>query len=45
VQHSGGIHTEEVEGDGAGKVDEDGSTCGASIDTDPLIGGEEAGGA
>jgi len=45
VQHSGGIHTEEVEGDGAGKVDEDGSTCGASIDADPLIGGEEAGGA
>ena len=45
VQHSGGIHTEKVEGDGAGKVDEDGSSCYTSIDADPLISREEAGGA
>ena len=45
VQHSGGIYTEKVEGDSAGEAEEDGSGCAASIDADPLIGEEEAGGA
>ena len=39
------VYTEKVEGDSAGEAEEDGSGCAASIDADPLIGEEEAGGA
>ena len=45
VKNSGGIHTEKEEGDGACKVDQDGCSSGTTINADPLIGGEEAGGA
>ena len=45
MKNSGGIHTEKEEGDGACKVDQDGRGSGTTINADPLIGGEEAGGA
>ena len=45
MQYSGGIHTDKVEGNGACKIDEDGCGSGASVDANPLIGGEIAGGA
>ena len=44
MQYSGGIHTDKVEGDGAGKVYKDGCSSGASVDTNPLICGEVASG-
>ena len=45
VKNSGGIHTEKEEGNGACEVDQDGYSSGTTINADPLIGGEEAGGA